>query len=83
MSIDFVNILPTAVLFTVQDEKLEVTVRVLETAGYIVKVTTQCVKVSAVGAGMFEVPGVIADKVEALGKNDIQILQCNDSRSTV
>jgi aspartate kinase len=55
----------------------------LETAGYTVKVTTQCTKVSAVGAGMFEVPGVIADIVEALGKNNLQILQCNDSHTTV
>jgi aspartate kinase len=32
---------------------------------------------------MSGVPGVIADIVEALTKDDIQILQCNDSHTTV
>ncbi len=83
VSIDFINILPTVVLFTVQDAMIEKAVRVLETAGYVVEVITGCAKVSAVGAGMFEVPGVIADIVEAITKDDIQILQCNDSHTTV
>ncbi len=83
VSIDFINILPTVVLFTVQDVMIEKTVRVLEADGYAVEVTTGCAKVSAVGAGMFEVPGVIADIVEAITKDDIQILQCNDSHTTV
>jgi len=83
VSIDFVNILPLLALFTVQEEKLAKTLMVCKTAGYAVEVTTGCAKVSAVGAGMFEVPGVIADIVEALTKNGIQILQCNDSHTTV
>ncbi|TYO97869.1 aspartate kinase [Desulfallas thermosapovorans] len=83
VSIDFINILPESVLFTVQDEIAEKAVKVLENAGYAPEVITGCAKVSAVGAGMSGVPGVIADIVEAITKNGIQILQCNDSHTTV
>lgn len=83
VSIDFINILPETVLFTVQDEIAEKAVKVLENAGYAPEVITGCAKVSAVGAGMSGVPGVIADIVEAITKNGIQILQCNDSHTTV
>lgn len=83
ISIDFINILPETVLFTVQDEIAEKTVKVLENAGYAPEKITGCAKVSAVGAGMSGVPGVIADIVEAITKNGIQILQCNDSHTTV
>ncbi|WP_347490889.1 aspartate kinase [Desulfoscipio sp. XC116] len=83
VSIDFINILPEVILFTVQDDMAEKAIEVLENAGYAAEVITGCAKVSAVGAGMSGVPGVIADIVEAITKNDIQILQCNDSHTTV
>ncbi|SFR01816.1 aspartate kinase [Desulfoscipio geothermicus] len=83
ISIDFINILPEVVLFTVKDDVAEKAVKVLENTGYMSEVITGCAKVSAVGAGMSGVPGVIADIVEALTKDDIQILQCNDSHTTV
>ena len=83
VSIDFINILSNAVLFTVNDELAEKAARVLENTGYAPEVIAGCAKVSAVGAGMSGVPGVIADIVEALTGDQIQILQCNDSHTTV
>lgn len=83
ISIDFINLLPEFVLFTVKDDLADKTVKVLENTGYVPEMITGCAKVSAVGAGMSGVPGVIADIVEALTKEDIQILQCNDSHTTV
>ncbi|AGL01315.1 aspartate kinase [Desulfoscipio gibsoniae] len=83
VSIDFINILPEVVLFTVRDDLAEKAIKVLENAGYVAEVINGCAKVSAVGAGMSGVPGVIADIVEAMTKDDIQILQCNDSHTTV
>lgn len=83
VSIDFINILPETVLFTVNDEVAEKAARVLENTGYQPEMITGCAKVSAVGAGMSGVPGVIADIVEALAGSGIQILQCNDSHTTV
>ncbi|WP_027363781.1 aspartate kinase [Desulfotruncus alcoholivorax] len=83
ISIDFINLLSEFVLFTVKDDLADKTVKVLENTGYVPEMITGCAKVSAVGAGMSGVPGVIADIVEALTKEDIQILQCNDSHTTV
>lgn len=83
VSIDFINILSEVVLLTVKDDVAEKAAKVLENTGYVSEVINGCAKVSAVGAGMSGVPGVIADIVEALTKDDIQILQCNDSHTTV
>ena len=83
VSIDFINIVQETVLFTVNDELAAKATRVLENAGYQAEVISGCAKVSAVGAGMSGVPGVIADIVEALAGEDVQILQCNDSHTTV
>lgn len=83
ISIDFINILPETVLFTVNDEVAAKAARVLENTGYQPEVISGCAKVSAVGAGMSGVPGVIADIVEALAESGVQILQCNDSHTTV
>lgn len=83
ISIDFINVLPEVVLFTVKDELADKTAKVLENTGFSPEVVQGCAKVSCVGAAMTGVPGVIADIVEALTKEDIQILQCNDSHTTV
>ncbi len=83
VSIDFINIVQETVLFTVNDEVTAKAARVLENAGYQAEVVSGCAKVSAVGAGMSGVPGVIADIVEALAGENVQILQCNDSHTTV
>jgi len=83
ISVDFVNIRPGNVLFTVKDEIVNKTVKVLENTGFKPKMVHGCAKVSCVGAAMTGVPGVIADIVEALAKEEIQILQCNDSHTTV
>ncbi|MTI82832.1 MAG: aspartate kinase [Firmicutes bacterium] len=83
ISVDFVNILPEKVLFTVKDEAVNKTVKVLENTEFKPEMVHGCAKVACVGAAMTGVPGVIADIVEALAKEDIQILQCNDSHTTV
>lgn len=83
ISIDFINILPGLVLFTIREDMVDKTVQVLENTGYTPEVQTGCAKVSAVGAGMAGVPGVIADIVEALTREQVSIMQCNDSHTTV
>lgn len=83
ISVDFISILPGIVLFTVKDNVAEKAAKVLDNTDYVSEMISGCAKVSAVGAGMSGVPGVIADIVEALTKDDIHILQCNDSHTTV
>ncbi|MCL6477014.1 MAG: aspartate kinase [Peptococcaceae bacterium] len=83
ISLDFINVFPGMVVFTVKDDVSEKAVKILESNGYTAEITSGCAKVAAVGAGMTGVPGVMASIVEALTKEDVQILQSNDSYTTI
>jgi aspartate kinase len=83
ISVDFFNITPTSVVYTVAGEKTDKAVEVLEELGYQPSVTRECAKVSTVGAGMNGVPGVTAKIVTALSEKGIGILQSADSHTTI
>ena len=83
ISVDFINISPTMVTFTVPTNVTELAVRLLEEQGFDVNVTEKCAKVSCVGAGMTGIPGVAAKIMEALVKHDVEILQSADSHTTI
>ncbi|MGY0691612.1 aspartate kinase [Virgibacillus sp. FSP13] len=83
ISVDFINISPTGVLYTVPEEFTQKAVRILETLGFQPEITEKCAKVSAVGAGMTGVPGVASKIVQALTSQGVQILQSADSHTTI
>jgi len=83
ISLDFINIYPEYVVFTVREDFAQKASQVLETTGFTAEVLPGCAKVAAVGAGMTGVPGVMAAIVDALTREDIQILQSNDSHTTI
>lgn len=83
ISVDFININPLGVVYTVSEENTDKAISVLQSMGYDPIVTRNCAKVSAVGAGMTGVPGVTAKIVEALAEENIQILQSADSHTTI
>ena len=83
ISVDFFNISPTSVVYTVADEMTEKAISILENMGYSPKVTRHCAKVATVGAGMTGVPGVTSKIVTALSDRGIQILQSADSHTTI
>jgi aspartate kinase len=83
ISVDFINISPNAIIYTVMDKMTDRAITVLKELGYEPKVIRNCAKVSAVGAGMTGVPGVTARIVSALSKEGIQILQSADSHTTI
>ncbi len=83
ISIDFINVGPEAVLFTVNNAVVAKTIRVIESLGIRPEVLPDCAKVAAVGAAMTGVPGVMANVVEALANEKIQILQSADSYTTI
>jgi aspartate kinase len=83
ISVDFINISPTGVIYTVPDALTERAVRILETLGFQPEITRNCAKVSAVGAGMTGMPGVASRIVQALTEQEIQILQSADSHTTI
>lgn len=83
ISLDFINVHPGMVVFTVKDDVRQKASQVLENTGFTAEITPDCAKVAAVGAAMTGVPGVMAAIVEALTREDIQILQSNDSYTTI
>ncbi|MFC3040349.1 aspartate kinase [Virgibacillus xinjiangensis] len=83
ISVDFINISPRDVIYTVPDIYTEKAVGILENLGFQPVVTENCAKVSAVGAGMAGIPGVISKMVQALTNKGIQILQSADSSTTI
>ncbi|RDW19533.1 aspartate kinase [Oceanobacillus arenosus] len=83
ISVDFINMSPTGVIYTIPDYLTSEAVSILESLGFHPEVTENCAKVSAVGAGMTGEPGVISKIVQALTDAGIEILQSADSHTTI
>jgi aspartate kinase len=83
ISVDFINISPNGVVYTVTDEMSDKAIRVLNELGHDPVVERHCAKVSVVGAGIAGVPGVTSKIVTALSDQGIRILQSADSHTTI
>jgi aspartate kinase len=83
ISVDFFNITPKGVIYTVTDKVTDRAIKILESLGYEPIINRNCAKVSTVGAGIMGVPGVTARIVTALSEKGIQILQSADSHTTI
>lgn len=83
ISVDFINISPKGVVYTVSDEMADRALSILESLGHEPQVERNCAKVSVVGAGMAGVPGVTSKIVTALSEKEIRILQSADSHTTI
>ncbi|MEH7439707.1 aspartate kinase [Neobacillus drentensis] len=83
ISVDFINISPNGVIYTVTDEMTDRAIKVLNELGHDPVVERHCAKVSVVGAGIAGVPGVTSKIVTALSDQGIRILQSADSHTTI
>ncbi|WP_042456442.1 aspartate kinase [Neobacillus dielmonensis] len=83
ISVDFINISPNSVVYTVTDEMADRAIKVLQDLGHEPVVERHCAKVSVVGAGIAGVPGVTSKIVSALSDQGIRILQSADSHTTI
>ncbi|SET39946.1 aspartate kinase [Salinibacillus kushneri] len=83
ISVDFINISPDGVTYTVPSTSADQAVQLLEDLGYKPATVPNCAKVSTVGAGMTGVPGVTSKIVSSLTSKGIQILQSADSHTTI
>lgn len=83
ISVDFINISPTKVVYTIPHTLTDKAVQILEALEYEPEITMNCAKVSAVGAGMTGIPGVASKIVGALTNAGVQILQSADSHTTI
>lgn len=83
ISIDFINVSPVNIIFTVHDNEAEKAIELLKKLNLNFEVLTGCAKISTIGANMAGVPGVMASIVEALTEEGIEILQTADSHTTI
>lgn len=83
ISVDFINISPNQVVYTVTAEMTDKAISILRDLGHEPVIERDCAKVSVVGAGMAGVPGVTSKIVGALSEKGIRILQSADSHTTI
>ncbi|MDI6870056.1 MAG: aspartate kinase [Bacillota bacterium] len=83
ISVDLINVSPDLVSFAVAGEELARAGALLEREGLAVETRPNLAKVSAVGAGMRGVPGVMARVVAALKGAGIPIYQTADSHTNI
>lgn len=83
ISVDFINISPNGVVYTIPEVFTTKAIEILEALHYQPETVANCAKVSLVGAGMTGVPGVTAKIVQTLTNEGIQILQSADSHTTI
>ncbi|WP_188429313.1 aspartate kinase [Kroppenstedtia guangzhouensis] len=83
ISVDFININPSGVAYTVYDRVADRAEEILFSLELEPELVRHCAKISVVGAGIAGVPGVMSRIAEALTQEDIQILQSADSHATI
>ncbi|TGB04751.1 aspartate kinase [Halobacillus salinus] len=83
ISVDFINISPSGVVYTIHEAFEKKAREILEALGYEPEMNNGCAKVSTVGAGIAGLPGVTAMIVHALTEAGVQILQSADSHTTI
>lgn len=83
ISIDFINVSPAGIIFTVPDGLAAKVVAILQAMEIKPRVVSTCAKVAVVGINMTGVPGVMAQIVQALNHEKIPILQSADSYTTI
>ncbi|KLU58879.1 aspartokinase [Peptococcaceae bacterium CEB3] len=83
ISIDFVREERTAVLYTVQGEAASEALDILRNLGFQAGIVTSCARVSIVGSGISNVPGITSQMVDALAEAGVTILQLADSHTSI
>lgn len=83
ISVDFINVTPESVIFTVKDSLAVKAKQIINKLGFIPEIRPHCAKIAVVGAGMTGRPGVMAAIVEALADKGIPILESADSYTTI
>ncbi len=83
ISVDFINVQPELVSFTVASNMVNKAVEALQSIEIYPDIEHNCAKVAIVGAAMTGIPGVMARVVEALTQRRIPILQSGDSYTNI
>jgi len=83
ISIDQVTINQAGVAFVVEGDRGNEIRSLLSDLNLAVRVREGCSKLSVVGTGMRDAPGVVHQVAEALSQADVEIIHCTDSNVTI
>jgi aspartate kinase len=83
ISIDQVTINQAGVAFVVEGDRADEIRDMLRDLNLAVRVREGCSKLSIVGTGMRDAPGVVHSVVDALSNADVEIIHCTDSNVTI
>jgi aspartate kinase len=83
ISIDQVTINQAGVAFVVEGDRGGDIRRLLSDLNLAVRVREGCSKLSVVGTGMRDAPGVVHQVAQALSQADVEIIHCTDSNVTI
>ncbi len=83
INLDCINVNRAGVFFTVRERDLERSRKLLDAMSVAARATRDCAKVSIVGAGMRDRPGVMFAVVQALVEAGVPIIHSTDSNITI
>ena len=83
ISVDFINIFPDHIVFTLPQTALEDAQVLFEKQDVSYTYIENCAKVAIVGAGITGVPGIVSKIVTTLANNGVAIYQSADSYTTI
>jgi aspartate kinase len=83
ISIDQVTINQAGVAFVVEGDRGSDIRSLLSDLNIAVRVREGCSKLSIVGTGMRDAPGVVHKVVDVLSREDVEIIHCTDSNVTI
>lgn len=83
ISLDMINLLEGAALFTAASQALDKAARLAEWGGCDVAIRKDCAKVSLLGGGIHGVPGIMSLIISALTEIDVPIYQSVDTYTVI
>ena len=83
ISLDLIHIFPAHQMFTIDASEKEKLTEIMNKANIKFSMIENCSTIAIVGAGMTGVPGIMANIINTLINNDIEVLQTTDSNMTI
>ncbi len=83
ISLDLINIFPDQQIFTIDNESKNNLENILNSINIKYSLNEGCSQIAVIGSRMAGIPGVIANIVQTLTDNNIEVLQTADSHMTI
>jgi aspartate kinase len=83
ISIDLINVFPNQKIFTIDKNFLREFKEIMKDLGIVYSYVENCTKISVIGNRMRGIPGVMARILNALSRENIEVLQTADSHTTI